>query len=326
MEGILWSAFGTTGQRCTACSRVVVQESVADALVQRLVDRAAALRLGPGSDPRTQVGPLINAAALDKVAGYIQVGRDEGAQLLTGGDRATGPGLEHGHFFQPTIFDRVDPMCRLGQEEIFGPVLSVIRVPDYDAAVTVVNQVRYGLSSSIYTRDVNVAFRAMRDLGTGIVYVNAGTIGAETHLPFGGTRQTGNGHREAGHAALDTFTEWKSVYVDYSRAPPAGPDRQPACVRAAHDEPTGRERAAEPPRRRSPRSSSPPSGWVSSSTGTRRCAGWTPWPPVTRRPSPSMSTVASTATGCRWPTTAMRTWPTSGGSRPSRACPTGHRR
>ncbi len=216
VEGILWSAFGTTGQRCTACSRVVVAESVADTLVQRLVDRASALRLGSGLDPQTQVGPLINAAALAKVTSYIQVGRDEGAELLTGGEQATGPGLEHGHFFQPTIFDRVDPMCRLGQEEIFGPVLSVIRVPDYAAAVTVVNQVRYGLSSSIYTRDVNLAFRAMRDLATGIVYVNAGTIGAETHLPFGGTRQTGNGHREAGHAALDTFTEWKSVYVDYS--------------------------------------------------------------------------------------------------------------
>ncbi|MCY7418918.1 MAG: aldehyde dehydrogenase family protein [Chloroflexi bacterium] len=229
VEGILWSAFGTTGQRCTACSRVVVQESVADALVQRLVDRTAALRVGPGSDARTQVGPLINAAALTKVEAYMQVGSDEGAVLLTGGQRATGPGLEHGHFFQPTVFDRVHHMCRLGQEEIFGAVLSIIRVPDYDAAVTVVNQVRYGLSSSIYTRDVNVAFRAMRDLGTGIVYVNAGTIGAETHLPFGGTRDTGNGHREAGHAALDTFTEWKSVYVDYSgRLQRAQIDNQPA--------------------------------------------------------------------------------------------------
>ncbi len=229
VEGILWSAFGTTGQRCTACSRVVVQETVADALLQRLVDRASALRLGSGLDPLTQVGPLINAAAVANVANYVGIGQEEGAELLTGGARATGAGLEHGHFFQPTVFDRVDPMCRLGQEEIFGPVLSVIRVPDYAAAVTVVNQVRYGLSSSIYTRDVNVAFRAMRDLATGIVYVNAGTIGAETHLPFGGTRQTGNGHREAGHAALDTFTEWKSVYVDYSeRLQRAQIDNQPA--------------------------------------------------------------------------------------------------
>jgi alpha-ketoglutaric semialdehyde dehydrogenase len=229
VEGILWSAFGTTGQRCTACSRVVVQDSVADALVQRLVHRAAALRVGPGADPRTQVGPLINAAAVAKVAGYVDIGRQDGAELLTGGERATGPGLEHGHFFQPTIFDRVDPMCRLGQEEVFGPVLSIIRVADYDRAVTVVNQVRYGLSSSIYTRDANTAFRAMRDLGTGIVYVNAGTIGAETHLPFGGTRQTGNGHREAGHAALDTFTEWKSIYVDFSgRLQRAQIDNQPS--------------------------------------------------------------------------------------------------
>ena len=162
------------------------------------------------------MGPLINAAAVSKVERYVDIGRDEGARLVCGGGRATGPGLEHGHFFEPTIFDGVDPMSRLGQEEIFGPLLSVIRVPDYAAAVTAANQVRYGLSSSIYTRDANTAFRAMRDLGTGIVYVNAGTIGAETHLPFGGTRQTGNGHREAGHAALDTYTEWKSIYVDFS--------------------------------------------------------------------------------------------------------------
>ena len=216
VEGILWSAFGTTGQRCTACSRVIVEHRVADALVDRLAVRAAALRLGHGLDAATQVGPLINATAVGKVERYVGIGRDEGARLVCGGGRATGPGLEHGHFFEPTIFDGVDPMSRLGQEEIFGPLLSVIRVPDYAAAITAANQVRYGLSSSIYTRDANTAFRAMRDLGTGIVYVNAGTIGAETHLPFGGTRQTGNGHREAGHAALDTYTEWKSIYVDFS--------------------------------------------------------------------------------------------------------------
>jgi alpha-ketoglutaric semialdehyde dehydrogenase len=217
VEAILWSAFGTTGQRCTACSRLVVQQQVADELVGRLVDRASALRLGSGLDPATDVGPLINHAALDKVGGYVGIGTEEGARLAVGGSAATDrDGLEHGHFFSPTILDGVRPMDRVAQEEIFGPVLSVIRVADYAEAAMVVNQTRYGLSSSIFTRDTNTAFRAMRDFATGIVYVNAGTIGAETHLPFGGMKATGNGHREAGHAALDTFTEWKSIYVDYS--------------------------------------------------------------------------------------------------------------
>ena len=216
VEGILWSAFGTTGQRCTACSRLVVDESVADDLVGRLADRARGMRLGSGLEPTTDVGPLINAGAVAKVSGYVEVGTDEGARLIAGGSRATDGGLQHGHFFSPTILDGVRPMDRIAQEEIFGPVLSVIRVNGYDEVAMAVNSTRYGLSSSIYTRDTNSAFRAMRDFTTGIVYVNAGTIGAETHLPFGGMKQTGNGHREAGHAALDTFTEWKSIYVDYS--------------------------------------------------------------------------------------------------------------
>ena len=217
VDGIIWSAFGTTGQRCTACSRLVVHEQVADALVAKLVDRASKLRLGSGLESTTDVGPLINPRAVDKVAGYVEIGADEGARLVVGGDRPSPTAeLEHGNFFRPTIFDGVKPMDRLGQEEVFGPLLSVIRVADYDEAAMVVNTTRYGLSSSIYTRDTNTAFRAMRDFGTGIVYINAGTIGAETHLPFGGTRSTGNGHREAGHAALDTFTEWKAIYVDYS--------------------------------------------------------------------------------------------------------------
>jgi aldehyde dehydrogenase (NAD+) len=214
-DGILWSAFGTTGQRCTAASRVIVERPVVDALLERLEGRAKALQLGSGLDPATDVGPLVNAAALDKVSGYIDVGWREG-ELVTGGQRASGVGLEYGHFFEPTIFAGVAPMDRIAQEEIFGPVLSVIPVDDYPAAVTALNQVRYGLSSSIFTRDANSAFRAMRDFETGIVYVNAGTIGAETHLPFGGTKETGNGHREAGHAALDTYTEWKTIYVDFS--------------------------------------------------------------------------------------------------------------
>ncbi len=214
-DGILWSAFGTTGQRCTACSRVIVERAVVDPLLERLETRAKALRLGSGQDDSTDVGPLINAGALDKVESYIGVGRSEG-DLVTGGGRATGGVLAHGHFFEPTIFAGVRPMDRIGQEEIFGPVLAVIPVADYGEAMLALNQTQYGLSSSIFTRDVNQAFRAMRDFETGIMYVNAGTTGAETHLPFGGWKQTGNGHREAGHAALDTFTEWKSIYVDFS--------------------------------------------------------------------------------------------------------------
>ena len=214
-DGILWSAFGTTGQRCTAASRVIVERPVVDGLLQRLESRAKKLRLGDGLDPATDVGPLVNAPAVDKVASYIDIGRSEG-ELVMGGGRATDGPLGDGHFFEPTIFAGVSPMDRIGQEEIFGPVLSIIPVADYNEAMMALNQTRYGLSSSIFTSDVNMAFRAMRDFETGIVYVNAGTTGAEVHLPFGGWKETGNGHREAGHAALDTYTEWKSIYVDFS--------------------------------------------------------------------------------------------------------------
>jgi aldehyde dehydrogenase (NAD+) len=214
-EGILWSAFGTTGQRCTAASRVVVERPVVDALLERLERRTRDLRLGSGLDDRVDVGPLINAAAVAKVASYIGIGRAEG-ELVIGGATARDGELAHGYFFQPTIFSAVKPMDRIAQEEIFGPVLSVIPVDDYASAAIAVNQTRYGLSSSIFTSDANTAFRAMRDFETGIVYINAGTTGAETHLPFGGWKETGNGHREAGHAALDTFTEWKAIYVDFS--------------------------------------------------------------------------------------------------------------
>ena len=227
-DGILWSAFGTTGQRCTACSRVIVERSVVDGLLQRLETRARALRLGTGLDEATDGGPLISGGAVDKVESYIGIGRGEG-ELVVGGGRATAGELQHGHFFEPTIFAGVGAMDRIGQEEIFGPVLSVIPVADYGEAMLALNQTRYGLSSSIFTRDVNQAFRAMRDFETGIVYVNAGTTGAETHLPFGGWKETGNGHREAGHAALDTFTEWKSIYVDFSgRLQRAQIDNQPS--------------------------------------------------------------------------------------------------
>jgi aldehyde dehydrogenase (NAD+) len=216
LDGILWSAFGTSGQRCTATSRVIVHESVYDALVPRLVERAEALRLGPGWDDDTDVGPVINGAALEKIHSYTQVGIDDGATLLTGGEIASDGDLGKGYFYRPTIFGDVEAGMRIAQEEIFGPTLSLIRVRDEAEAVRVSNGIAYGLSSSIFTRDVNRAFRAMRDLEAGITYINAGTIGAEVHLPFGGTKDTGNGHREAGQAALDVFTEWKSVYVDYS--------------------------------------------------------------------------------------------------------------
>jgi alpha-ketoglutaric semialdehyde dehydrogenase len=216
VEGIVWSAFGTTGQRCTAASRVIVHRRVYDALQSKLVAAAESLRIGAGWEPDTDVGPLINAAAREKVHSYTGIGRDEGARLLTGGEPATGDGLDKGFFYRPTIFGDVEPGMRIAQEEIFGPTTALIPVDSFEAAVRAANGVKYGLSSSIFTRDINQAYRAMRDLDTGITYVNAGTIGAEVHLPFGGTKDTGNGHREAGQAALDVFTEWKSIYVDYS--------------------------------------------------------------------------------------------------------------
>jgi aldehyde dehydrogenase (NAD+) len=208
-------------------SRVIVDRAIEGPLLERLEARVRSLRLGDGQDPVTDVGPLINDATAAKVEEYVAIGRREG-ELVCGGGRATGGALDRGVFFQPTIVAGVAAMARIAQEEIFGPVLSVIPVDGYEAATDAVNQTRYGLSSSIYTRDVNVAFRAMRDFATGIVYVNAGTIGAETHLPFGGWKETGNGHREAGHAALDTYTEWKAVYVDFSgRLQRAQIDNQP---------------------------------------------------------------------------------------------------
>ncbi len=228
VDGILWSAFGTTGQRCTACSRVIADRPVADELVRRLVERAEKLRLGSGLDETVEVGPLVNAPAMTKVEHYVEVGRAEG-ELVCGGERDTAGDLAKGHFYQPTIFAGVGPMARIAQEEIFGPVLSVIPADGYEAAMEAANGTHYGLSASIFTQSVNTAFRAMRDFETGIVYINAGTTGAETHLPFGGWKDTGNGHREAGHVALDTFTEWKAVYVDFSgRLQRAQIDNQPS--------------------------------------------------------------------------------------------------
>ena len=216
VDGIVWSAFGTSGQRCTAASRVIVHEKVLGELSSRLVAAVEKLTLGPGWEDETDVGPVINQSALDKIHSYTEIGVEEGATLLTGGEVAGEGDLAEGFYYRPTIFGDVDPEMRIAQEEIFGPTTALIPVEDADEAIRVSNGVRFGLSSSIFTQDVNRAFRAMRDLEAGITYINAGTTGAEVHLPFGGTKDTGNGHREAGQAALDVYTEWKSVYVDYS--------------------------------------------------------------------------------------------------------------
>ena len=216
LDGVLWGAFGTTGQRCTATSRLIVQAGVHDALVDRLVARVGKLVLGDGRAAGTDVGPLIHAASREKVERYVEIGKQEGAALACGGARATGKGLEHGFFFQPTIFTNVKQGSRLEQEEIFGPVLSVIKVKDADEAFAVNNGVKYGLSSALYTRNVNLAFRALNELDNGITYINAPTIGAEAHLPFGGVKQTGNGHREGGWEVYEFYSETKVGYVDFS--------------------------------------------------------------------------------------------------------------
>jgi len=218
LEGVLWGAFGTTGQRCTATSRLVLQDGIHDEMLTRLVDRARSLKLGDGRKDGTDVGPLINQGAVEKVQRYVDIGQEEGADLLCGGRRPTGKGVDNGYFFEPTIFARVRAGMRLEQEEIFGPVLSVIRFRSVDEAFGINNDVKYGLSSSVYTRDVNVAMRAMNELDTGITYINAPTIGAEAHLPFGGVKQTGNGHREGGWEVYEFYSETKVGYLDFSGA------------------------------------------------------------------------------------------------------------
>jgi alpha-ketoglutaric semialdehyde dehydrogenase len=216
VDGAVWGGFGTTGQRCTAASRVAVHKSVYKDFVDRFVHRVKSLRVGNGLEASTDMGPCINEQQLKTVMSYVEIGNAEGAKLLTGGNRLDSGAHAKGWFHAPTIFGDVDAKMRIAQEEIFGPVVSVIPISDFDDAIRVANDVPYGLSASIYTRNVNQAFAATRDLFTGIVYVNAPTIGAETHLPFGGTKQTGNGHREAAIAAIDFFTEWKTIYIDYS--------------------------------------------------------------------------------------------------------------
>ena len=217
VEGAIWGAFGTSGQRCTASSRLIVHKKVYKQFSKKLVERAKALRIGNGADPKVDVGPVINSDAVEKIMSYIDIGQNEdGATLACGGNHLTKGDYAHGYFIEPTVFTDVTPDMRIAQEEIFGPVTSVIPVNSLDEAIEVANGVQYGLSAAIYTQDINRAFHAMNDMYTGIFYVNASTIGAEVHLPFGGTKGTGNGHREAGTQVLDIFSEWKSVYVDYS--------------------------------------------------------------------------------------------------------------
>lgn len=218
LEGALWGGFGTSGQRCTAASRVIVHEALYDAFVARFVAAAGTLRLGPGLDPMTDVGPVINASQQQRVLEYVEIGKQEGAKLLCGGHAVTTEALAAGHFIAPTIFGDVAPTMRIAQEEIFGPVVAVIRARDVSQAIEIANGVPYGLSSAIYTRDVNTSALAERELDTGIVYINASTIGAEIQLPFGGTKKTGLGPREAGGrgGALDFYTKWKVIYRDFS--------------------------------------------------------------------------------------------------------------
>ena len=213
-DATLWAAFGTSGQRCTAASRLIVQKGIAPQVTESLVERTKKLKLGDGLDSKIDVGPVINKAALDRIHNYVQIGQKEGARTLTGASVAAINGK--GFFYNPTLFDGVHPGSTLESEEIFGPVLSIIEVESLEEAIEVNNRSQYGLSTSIFTQDVNRAFTAMRDIATGLVYINHGTTGAEIQFPFGGVRGTGNGHREAGQAALEVFTEWKSIYVDYS--------------------------------------------------------------------------------------------------------------
>ena len=216
IEGGLWGGFGTTGQRCTATSRIIVQKGVYGEFVERYVERAKRLKVGNGLDETVEMGPAINENQLKTDLKYVEIGKAEGARIKCGGNRLTAGEYANGYFMEPTVFIDVDPRMRIAQEEIFGPVVSIIPCENLENAIEIANGIEYGLSSALYTRDVNRAFTAMRDLYAGITYINAPTIGAEVHLPFGGVKATGNGHREGGLGAIDFYTEWKAVYVDYS--------------------------------------------------------------------------------------------------------------
>jgi acyl-CoA reductase-like NAD-dependent aldehyde dehydrogenase len=216
IDGAVWGAFGTTGQRCTATSRIIVQKGVAKEFTKRLVARAKALKIGDGLDESIEMGPQVNEQQIETSTRYCEIAKQEGAKLLTGGRPLIKGAFAHGTFFEPTVVGSVKPGMRIAQEEVFGPVVSVLECRSFDEALEMANGIQYGLSTALYSRDVNLAFKAMRDLEAGITYINAPTIGAEVHLPFGGVKQTGNGHREGGTGALDFYTTWKSVYVDYS--------------------------------------------------------------------------------------------------------------
>jgi aldehyde dehydrogenase (NAD+) len=216
IEGGLWGGFGTTGQRCTATSRIIVQKGIYADFIERYVERAKALKVGNGMDETVEMGPAINENQLKTDLSYVDIGKAEGARLKCGGNRLDKGEYQNGYFMEPTVFVDVDRKMRIAQEEIFGPVVSIIPCDDLEDAIEIANGIEYGLSSALYTKDVNKAFVAMRDLDAGITYINAPTIGAEVHLPFGGVKQTGNGHREGGLGAIDFFSEWKSIYVDYS--------------------------------------------------------------------------------------------------------------
>lgn len=216
VDGAIWGAFGTAGQRCTAASRIIVHKKVYNEFKEALLEKTKSLKLGNGLDPSVQVGPVINKSQLASINNYVDVGQKEGAKLLCGGKILDSGEFSTGCFHEPTIFADVNPKMRIAQEEIFGPVTAIIPVNNYEEAIVVANGTEYGLSLSMYTEDVNQAFRAMDDLESGIVYINAPTIGAEIQLPFGGIKQTGNGHREAGITAIDQFSEWKSIFIDYS--------------------------------------------------------------------------------------------------------------
>lgn len=216
VEGAVWGAYGTTGQRCTSTSRLILHEAIYDAFMEKFRDRVSRIKIGDGLDPEVEMGPVINKTQLEKDLMYVKIGQEEGALLTYGGKQLTEGPYAEGWFMEPTIFENVTPQMRIFQEEIFGPVLSVIRVKSFEEAIQVANAVRYGLSSSIYTRDTVEAMRAVQELEAGITYVNAPTIGAESHLPFGGVKDTGNGAREGGWTVFDIFTEWKTVYIDFS--------------------------------------------------------------------------------------------------------------
>lgn len=216
VEGVLFGAFGTAGQRCTATSRLILQEGIHDELLAKLAKRAEGMKIGKPWDESTDLGPVINESSMKKILEYVEIGKKEGAKLVTGGERCTDGECKDGWFVKPTIFADVKSGMRIEQEEIFGPVLSVVKVKKFEEALAVLNNCEYGLSSSIYTKDVNKAFTAVDEIDTGITYVNGPTIGAECHMPFGGTKNTGNGHREGGWTVYEIFTEQKTVYIDYS--------------------------------------------------------------------------------------------------------------